>query len=375
MSEVVIRPARESDLEQLVALAKLAGPGMTNFPPDAELLSQKLSWSDESFAKSLSEPEQEYYYFVMESIPEQQVVGCCGIFSQAGGEMPFYSYKLAKEQLVSKDIGLNKEIQKLYLLHDYNDASEVATLFLHPDYRMNNNGEMLSRCRFLFMRNFLDRFAQKIIAEMRGVVDSQGRSPFWDSLGSKFFDISFVTADRLCSMGQKQFIGDLMPRCPIYVPMLAKKAQAVIGKVHPNTAPALRLLKKEGFHFEGYIDIFDAGPTVEARVVNVHTVKKCRQAKVVGVRDELPKTAVGNTNPNGSRYMISNCALGDFRVTSSALAITKKSMGACLSEQDSRDPTFDEVLINSTTAEALHLGEGDTLSYIKFPFTKRKQQS
>ena len=362
--EVVIRPAQDQDLAQLVELAKAAGPGMTNFPPDADLLAKQISWSNESLAKAVASPGQEYYYFVMEALPERRVVGCCGIFSKAGGELPFYSYKLAKEQLVSPDIGLNKEIQKLYILHDYNDVSEVATLFLDPEYRHHRNGELLSRCRYLFMRGSIERFAEKVIAEMRGVVDSEGNSPFWDSLGSKFFDMSFMEADRLCSMGQKLFIGDLMPRCPLYVPLLPKKAQAVIGKVHRSTAPALRLLKKEGFHFEGYIDIFDAGPAVEARVANVHTVAKSHLARVVEIND--PK----NLEPQ--RYMISNCKLKDFRVVTAPLAITASSKYSCLDYVDEEGAKVDEVVMAKTTAEALQIQEGDNVLYIRFPFSKSK---
>jgi arginine/ornithine N-succinyltransferase beta subunit len=34
----------------------------------------------------------------------------------------------------------------------------------------------------------------------------------------------------------------------------------VIGQVHPDTEPALAMLKSEGFSYQGYVDIFDAGP-------------------------------------------------------------------------------------------------------------------
>ena len=56
-----------------------------------------------------------------------------------------------------------------------------------------------------------------------------------------------------------------MPKYPIYVNLLSKEAQQVINKVHDKTVPALRLLEAEGFaRRKGYVDIFDAGPTVEA---------------------------------------------------------------------------------------------------------------
>ena len=53
-----------------------------------------------------------------------------------------------------------------------------------------------------------------MIAEMRGVIDDQGRSAFWDAVGKHFFEIDFPKADYL-SMVNKKFIADLMPtfRC------------------------------------------------------------------------------------------------------------------------------------------------------------------
>ncbi|MFN3589050.1 MAG: arginine N-succinyltransferase, partial [Spirosomataceae bacterium] len=49
----------------------------------------------------------------------------------------------------------------------------------------------------------------------------------------------FPTADYLTGIGQKVFIAELMPKYPIYVSLLSKEAQAVIGKVHEKTRPAL----------------------------------------------------------------------------------------------------------------------------------------
>ena len=54
-----------------------------------------------------------------------------------------------------------------------------------------------------------------------------------------------------------------MPRHPVYVNLLPPSARDAIGAVHADTAPARAMLEQEGFRYEGYVDIFDAGPTVE----------------------------------------------------------------------------------------------------------------
>jgi arginine N-succinyltransferase len=37
------------------------------------------------------------------------------------------------------------------------------------------------------------------------------------------------------------------------------------------------MLFKEGFHYENYVDIFDAGPTVHSYVENIETIKHSYQ--------------------------------------------------------------------------------------------------
>ncbi|MFA0697852.1 arginine N-succinyltransferase, partial [Vibrio sp. 10N.222.49.C9] len=87
------------------------------------------------------------------------------------------------------------------------------------------------------------RFSKTIFAEMRGVSDEKGNSPFWEWLQEHFFSIDFTMADYLTGIGKKGFIADLMPKLPIYINLLSKEAQAVIGEVHDNTRPALKLLE------------------------------------------------------------------------------------------------------------------------------------
>ena len=40
-----------------------------------------------------------------------------------------------------------------------------------------------------------------------------------------------------------------------------------------DTVPARAMLEQEGFRYEGYVDIFDAGPTVECFRDNIDAIK------------------------------------------------------------------------------------------------------
>ncbi|MCE1839814.1 arginine N-succinyltransferase, partial [Enterobacter hormaechei] len=107
----------------------------------------------------------------------------------------------------------------------------------------------LSRSRFLFISAFRHLFSKTIFAEMRGVANSQGESPFWNALGQHFFNVPFSEADYLTVTGSKTFIAELMPYHPIYVPLLPEEARQAIGQVHKNTLPARIILEKEGFAY------------------------------------------------------------------------------------------------------------------------------
>ncbi len=47
----------------------------------------------------------------------------------------------------------------------------------------------------------------------------------------------------------------------------------MIGRVHPNTEPALGMLKAEGFGFKDYVDIFDGGPLIECATDEIRAVR------------------------------------------------------------------------------------------------------
>ena len=289
---VIIRPVRLTDLDSLLALAQLTGFGLTTLPRDADLLRERILDSQAAFQRMASRPRGECYLFVMEDLATHAVVGTCGVASKVGGFEPFYAYRLDTLVHDSEMLNIRKEIQTLNLVTEHNGPCEIGSLFLRPEYRREGNGRLLSLSRFLFIAEHAQRFDPVVIAEMRGVIDDQGRSPFWDALGSHFFEIEFPRADHL-SMVDKKFIADLMPKHPIYVPLLPPEAQDVIGQVHPDTAPALEMLKQEGFQLSGMVDIFEAGPVVIAPRDTIRTIRESRHTVIAQIVPTLTSRGVG----------------------------------------------------------------------------------
>ncbi|ABG38696.1 arginine succinyltransferase [Paraglaciecola sp. T6c] len=308
---LVIRPICAADFAALKQIAVESGHGFTSLPDNDELLLSKISRAQKSFTEQVTSPGQQNYLFVLEDTQSKEIIGVTGIEAAVGLNAPFYHYHIASHVHYSERLGVKKVVETLNLCNDYTGASEVCTLFVREKFRRGFAGQLLSRVRYLFMANHPERFSDLVIAEMRGVSDENGHSPFWAWLEPNFFGIDFPTADYLVGMGDKSFIAELMPKHPIYVALLSKDAQNVIGQVHEKTAPALRLLQKEGFFHRGYVDLFDAGPTVEVALKNIRTVQQSQLATVlITDKSQLPTTDSGAQN-----YMLCSTDVSQFRAT------------------------------------------------------------
>jgi arginine N-succinyltransferase len=313
----VVRAIRKDDLDGLMYLATQVGGGMTTLKPDKKMLSKRIAVACDSFAEK-NPPEQRDYLFVLEETENENIIGVCAIKSTVGLEEPFYNYRIGTLVHASRELNVYSRMQTLYLSNDLTGCSELCSLFLHPDYRTGTNGKLLSKSRLLFIAQFPHLFSEKLIAELRGYQRPDGSSPFWDSLGRHFFQMDFSRADALVSSsGKKSFIADLMPRHPLYTAYLPKEAQEAIGNVHVDTEPARKLLEEEGFFYEGYIDIFDAGPVMLARVSKLRSSRLSELVEVVGATKR--KVSL-NKDSTKEPTLVANTSMLDYRIILSEVA-------------------------------------------------------
>ncbi|XOV79670.1 MAG: arginine N-succinyltransferase [Aestuariibacter sp.] len=311
---MVIRPIEAGDYDALHNIAVESGVGFTSLPVNEELLRKRINNSLESFETNPEQPGMESYLFVMEDTDSREVVGTSGIEAAVGLDDAFYCYHHGKVVHASRELNIHNEVETLTLCNDYTGTTEICTLFLREAARGGSNGRFLSKFRFLFIEEHRQRFSETIIAEMRGVSDENGNSPFWQWLEEHFFSMDFPTADYLSGIGQKVFIAELMPKYPIYVNLLSKEAQEVIGKVHEKTKPALRLLMSEGFNISGYVDIFDAGPTIEANINYIRTAQASRKMPVVindALQGQKEDHFVINTRVKGFRGVMAKLSVDE----------------------------------------------------------------
>lgn len=307
---IVVRVAQTADVDALHALAKHAGPGMTSLKPERDSIAARLERVQRTLHDQAELAEQGYL-FMMEDQASGRATGCCGIETAVGLEMPFYSYRLATVVHASRELGVWTRMPTLYLSHDLTGYSELCSLFLLPEYRHHGNGALLSKARFMFIADFRARFPQRICAEMRGYFDEEGRSPFWEALGRHFFAMDFEQADRLVSLGKKSFLAELMPKHPVYVDFLPEDVRQCLGKTHPDTVPARKLLEAEGLRFEQHVDIFEAGPILECPIDDL---RACRDSLLLTVLPGEDDTGSPGQAATPDYWLVANRQLADYRV-------------------------------------------------------------
>ncbi|MDN6319380.1 MAG: arginine N-succinyltransferase [Marinobacter sp.] len=366
---MIIRPVSDKDLDALFQIAMESGPGFTSLMPDKDALALKVAHSMASFERRVTTPDDEHYLFVLEDEQTGDILGTTGIEANAGHTRPLYHFRRNTVTHHSRDLDLLRSVETLTRCNHYTGYSEICSLYLRPEFRQANAGKLLSRVRFLFMALHPERFSDKVIAEMRGVSNTAGQSPFWDWLKTHFVDMEFDQATHLVGSGYTDFIEELMPSHPLYTCLMSSDARAVLSQVHNHTRPALRILESEGFQHKGFVDLFDGGPTVECDLSDIGSVRSS-SACVVKIDD----TAVGTNRsgeptsyPQNEPTLITNTGIADFRAT-----ITSRVSAASIPNKAGRQRP-EALTVPSALAEKLRLGNGSLARILSLNQVKRAQ--
>jgi arginine N-succinyltransferase len=338
----LIRPANMNDLQPIYEMAKRTGGGFTNLPPDKRALSEKLERSAAGFDRADDAVADDLYLFVLQNSQTGEVRGTCQIFGQVGQRWPFYSYRIGALTQHSVELERTFRADILNLSTDLEGTTEVGGLFLHPGERAGGLGMLIARSRYLFIRNHRKRFADRTIAELRGVIDEAGGSPFWDGVAGRFFGMSFQEADEFNAKFGNQFIADLMPKHPVYIAMLQESAKTVIGVPHPSGRAAMRMLENEGFDWENYVDIFDGGPTMTARTDQIRSIREAKDVAITHVSETV------GAHKSGEKKLITLGRLQAFKAAYGWI-----------------DDQGDKVSIDTDCAQMLGISVGDIVTYVE----------
>lgn len=361
----VLRAATPQDLPALERFAAASAIGITTLPADRAALQQRLERSAQAFASRDAASGEEIYLFVLEDLARGRVVGTSGIGASAGFADRFYSYR--NDMVVHASAALNQSnrIHTLHLCHDLTGYTLLTSFYIEPEYEHSVAPQLLSRARLLFIAEHPQRFADRIAAESPGLADEHGRCPFWDAVGRRFFDMDYPAVEKLAGGRSKAFIAALMPQTPVYVPLLPEQAQWAIGQLHPVGELPFSILLDEGFDTETYVDIFDGGPIVDARVAMVKTVRRSMPATLV--ISDAGRSASGRSDVGRSDAARSDAGRLDARqaTTSQAEApwcLLASTRGAAFRATLARAEVHgSQAWVGSAAAQRLHAQDGQAL--------------
>jgi arginine N-succinyltransferase len=291
---LVVRPAGLADFDSLMELAVLSGRGFTSLPEDEPTLRARLALSEASFQSGVAPPEA-WYTLMLEDLDTGSVEGVAGVKAGVGVKRPFFSFRVVTLAQSSPTLEMRFDHKALVLVNECAGWSEVGSLFLRPEKRKGGAGRLLAQSRYMLIGIEPQRFAEMVLAELRGWFDEDGRCPFWEHVAHKFFRLGFDQADLMSASTDGQFILDLAPRHPIYTELLPEEARDVIGRVHRDGEAARAMLEREGFRYQGLVDLFDAGPTVACPRDDIRTVRDAKRLRVKLGEDAFGEEALIST--------------------------------------------------------------------------------
>ncbi|MDB2437508.1 arginine N-succinyltransferase [Hellea sp.] len=297
----LFRPIISSEAADLLNLVRQSSGGLSSLQPRLAFLRNYIETSEKSFAGSLSLEEPHKYLIGLFDQRAGRMIGCAAVKTQIGKDSPFINF----------DIMGDGPDQSLQASTRFTGATEVGSLFLHPDYRADGLGRYLAKVRYLLMASEPWRFGESVIAELRGICGAKG-SPLYDHLFEYKLEKTFLEADAEYYDRNPDALGDIVPIGPVETCNMPLEVKASLGQPHPSGLAAMRLLQREGFIFSGTIDLFDAGPIMTAHRDTIRTIMNA----------EVSTVSASPSGAQGAPTLIASGKVTDFRAVLTPAKIT-----------------------------------------------------
>ncbi len=276
-----IRAATRADQGDLLELSRYLDS--VNLPHDPDVIAQILDLSERSFRGEIGDPRRREYVFVLRDLEAGRAVGTSMIIGQLGRrDAPYIYFDVHVEERYSATLDRHFNHPVLTIGYSYAGPTEIGGLVVHPDARRapERLGMLISYVRFAWIATHRAAFQEKLLAELLPPLEHDGTSHLWEAVGRQFTGLTYREADRL-SKKNKEFIRGLFPDGDIYASLLPADAQAVIGKVGPQTRGVEKLLRRIGFRYAERVDPFDGGPHFVAETGEVSLVRQTRRVALL----------------------------------------------------------------------------------------------
>ena len=291
----LIRPVTLADLDALYALTCMASGGLSSLQSDRDFLAGYIEASLQSFAGTRASAAG-CKYLLMAQNSAGTLIGCAAVKTRIGSATaPFINFDISTDG-------------KFLTASDrFAGATEVGSLFLHPDHRRSGIGRYLAKARYLLIAARPEQFSQTVIAELRGVSEDT-HAPFYDAVFKARLGHSFLEADHHYATTGAAALALVPSDDPVAISDLPALARRAIGRPHPSGLGALKLLHSEGFADTRTVDLFDSGPIVAAYRDKISTVIDSKMVHV-----EACESGSHFTERGTAQFLIATDSLSEFK--------------------------------------------------------------
>lgn len=340
----IVRPVKQDDLKDLILLS--GKTKLYNLPSEESKLSKLIEIGIKSFSGDLDFFDT-CYFFVLEDRNKKKVVGTAQIKAQKHPEgQPNYTFKVFFEKKHSYSLNKTVAHQKLKLMANWDPVTELRALGLSSEYRSHpmKLGYLLITSRLAYMSIHNQKFHKTVYSEI-----FPGGEAFWNFFSGRFIPMDYSDAD-LRSQNDQEFFSSLLPKEDIYVSMLPKEVQNIIGQERSLSTPARKMLERVGFIYRSHIDPLDGGPCLWTELSSTIVYQSLVAASVEEITDTLKE---------GKPYMLSNGFSTNFRCINSKVVVKNIKVNTGMHNTG-------EVELTTAVANALQVKKGDTIYAVSY---------
>lgn len=229
---------------------------------DAALLA---GWINPLGLPVAAEPAPGDLALVLADAADDRPLACLRLRWQLGLQLPRYSFHLGCIVHAAAELQLFSAQQTLLLGNDHTGQSELLDIACAPEL----DADAQRRALGLLVQHALALWtaerpatADRLVVELSGVRDEQGRSPFWSALGRHFYAGDPAQARSRFGEAWCTHLAALLPRQPLYLSFLSESARAALGRAGPAAELVEGVLRQCGLRFSRHVRIDDGGPVM-----------------------------------------------------------------------------------------------------------------
>jgi len=281
MNSLMVRDATVADLPALEALAPRPFAGLPQATHEHLLVAQDLG--------------------------SARLLACARLRPAIGLALPRHWYHVGCTVHAAAELSLFHLQRTLLLGNDHTGASELCHLATAADGvpLADQAGalRLVLQGALLLIASRRAHYAPELIAELPGLRDGAGCSPFWQGLGRHFFSGDPAAAEQRLGETWLSHVAALLPRQAVYTSFLPEAAQAAIAQVHHDALVQREVLEACGLQYGHHVAIDDAGPVLQADVDTLASVTQARAWTLASGRldDAVPHLVLAEGGPAGLR--------------------------------------------------------------------------